>query len=319
MFGKRLLKPLLVTGMGWISLEGAAAAATFESDKISFRNITGAVEIVTTSGGEIDIAIRQGKTYQPIKLFEEDGVVVLEAERWRPEEDENCCDRRIRREVHLRKDRRMSTGEPVDEDLFEEYPTYLVSMPFNGNVEFIDARIKLDMERLNGALTLDACYVYGETGDLDEAVVNVIHGSRLVMGNIASSLELDISGDADVMAGDTSMVDIDIAGPGDVILGAVDGMMDVSIAGSGLVRATHMDGPVTARIAGSGAVYVKGGEADRLRAMIDGSGGVFFDGSVTQPELRLSGSAEVRMKSVSGRIMRHGRGVVYVDGVVVEK
>ncbi len=114
------------------------------------------------------------------------------------------------------------------------------------------------------------------------------------------------------------MVDIDIAGPGDVLLGDVDGMLDVSIAGSGLVRSTRLDGPLTVRIAGSGAVVVKAGSADRLRATIDGSGGVYFGGEVTQPELRLFGSSEVKMHSVNGRMIRHGGGTVYVDGKRVD-
>ncbi len=316
---KTLLKSVISMSLGLFALLGVADAATFDSRQISFRNITGAVEIITTSGDEIDISIRQGMIYQPVKLFEKDGVVVIETEAWRDAENDTCCDNRIRREVHLRKDRKMITGQPVDEDLFRHYPTYVISMPLDGDVEFIDARIKLDMDRLNGALSLDACYVYGETGDLDAAMVNVVHGSRLVMGNIAAGLELDLSGDADVMAGDVAMVDIDIAGPGDVILGAVDGMMDVSIAGSGIVRATRMNGPVTARIAGSGGVFIKDGNVNRLRAIIDGSGGVYVDGAVSQPDLRLSGSAEIRMKSVAGRIRHHGGGSVYVDGVLVEK
>lgn len=319
MAGKILLKTVISMSMGLISLAGAASAATFDSSKISFRNITGAVEIVTTSSDEIDIAIRQGMTYRHVKVFEKDGVVVIEATPWRDDANQNCCDNRIRRQVDLRKNRKMTTGRPVDEDLFRQFPTYVVLMPLDGDVEFIDARIKLDMDRLNGALSLDACYVYGETGDLDQAMVNVVDGSRLILGNIAAGLELDLSGDADVMAGDAAMVDIDIAGPGDVILGAVDGMLDVSIAGSGLVRATHIDGPVTARIAGSGGLYIKAGAADRLRATIDGSGGVFIDGSVSQPDLRLSGSAEIRMKSVTGRITRHGGGSVYVDGKLIER
>ena len=124
----------------------------------------------------------------------------------------------------------------------------------------------------------------------------------------------DVSGDADLLAGDAAMVDIDMAGPGDVILGHVDGFMDVSIAGSGLVRATRLDGPLDVRIAGSGAVAVKEGQAQRLRATIDGSGAVYFGGSVAAPELRLFGSSEVHMDRVNGRVRHSGQGAVYVAG-----
>ena len=105
----------------------------------------------------------------------------------------------------------------------------------------------------------------------------------------------------------------------DSIVGSLDGMMDVSIAGSGTVRATRLEGPLTARIAGSGAVAVQGGRAEKLKATIDGSGGVFFEGAVVGPDLRLSGSPEIRMRSVTGRISHAGGGEVYVNDKLVEK
>jgi len=316
---KTLGKTVASIAIGAMALTGAALAETFDANKISFRDITGSVEIVTTSGDELDITISQGKKFRQIQLTEEDGVIVVQGERWKDDGARNCCDNRIRREYHPRKDRKLKTGEPVNESFFEQYPTIIVSMPLKGDVDFVDARIRLDMERLNGALSLDACYVYGETGDVDEAVIGVIDGSRLVMGNVKSGLEIDVSGNADVRAGDAAIVDVDIAGPGDVILGDIDGMLDISIAGSGLVRATRMDGPMVVRIAGSGGVAVKEGKADRLRVSIDGSGGVFFGGAVNQPDLRLYGSSEVRMDSVNGRIIRSGGGDVYVGGQRIQK
>lgn len=316
--GRSIVKTAGVLAAAGFALWGAPSAATYEADKISFRDITGSIEIATTSGEEMDVEIRQGKTHHAIEIVEKDGVVTLTGEAWR-EDERNCCDTRINREFHPRHGREMTTGEPVDEGLFAEYPTIVVSVPFQSDVEFIDARIRLQMERLDGALHLDGCYVYGETSDVDEAVIGLIHGSRLVMGNVDAALEIDISGDADLMAGNAAIVDVDMAGPGDVILGEVDGMLDVSIAGSGLVRVTRADGPVTARIAGSGGLAVKDGRADRLRATIDGSGGVYFGGNVHQPDLRLFGSSEVRLGSVTGRMTRHGGGEVYVDDRLVAK
>lgn len=313
---KSLKKPVLTTIFGGLTMMSLANAASFETNKISFQDITGAVEIKTTNGDEIDIEIRQGKKYTQVQLAEKDGVVFVTGERWVDDDKRNCCDNRITRNVNLRKDRKATDGEPVDEVFFADYPTIIVSMPVKGDVDFIDGRVKLTLERLDGRLGLDACYVYGETANLDEASIGVISGSRLVMGDVASGLEIDISGDADVMAGDVAMADVDIAGPGDVILGEIDGMLDVSIAGSGILRTTRVDGPMTVRIAGSGGVAVKGGRADRLRATIDGSGGVYFGGQVAQPDLRLYGSSEVRLRSVSGRITHKGGGDVYVGDKV---
>ncbi len=290
------------------ALSGAAQAETYALSAVSIRDFAGTVNIKTTSGDEIDIAIRQGKSYVPVKLEDKDGVLVISGEAVKDEDGLDCCNRRITRTSHPREGRKLTTGEPVDEDFFAVHPTLEILMPYEGDVEFIDARIKLSMESLAGSLKLDACYVYGETSDLEEAVIGVVHGSRLVIGNVAGGLEIDVSGDADVRAGNASIVDVDIAGPGDVVLGDIDGM-----------RATRMDGPVKARIAGSGALAVKSGRADKLRAFIDGSGGVYFRGAATQPELTLYGSAEVHLDSANGRITRHGGGTIYVGGVKLEK
>lgn len=302
-----------------IALIGVSGAETFSASDVLFRDITGVIDIKTTSGDEIDIVITQGGTYAPITVEEIDGVVTITGEPWKDDGEKDCCDDRITRDFSPREGRTLTDGEPLDEGLFAAYPTIEISMPFEGDVEFIDARIQLALERLGGSLKLDACYVYGETSDVEEAVIGLVHGSRLVMGKVNGGLEIDISGDADLRVGDASMVDVDIAGPGDVIFGDIDGMLDVSIAGSGLVRTTRMDGPMTVRIAGSGAVVVKAGRTDKLRTFIDGSGGVFFGGAVTRPELKLYGSSEVHMDSVNGRIVRHGGGSVYVSGAKVDK
>lgn len=309
-----------IWGAAWLAgVLTPAAAATYTAEKISFQDITGAVRITTHSGDEIDVTIRQGKEYASIALEEKDGVLTLKGPRWKEEETKDCCNSRIIREFNPREGRKLTTGEPLDEGFFEDYPTLTISAPMTTDMEFIDARITLAMERLDASLHLDGCYVYGETADVDEAVIGLVHGSRLVMGDVDAALEVDLSGDADLMAGNAAMVDADIAGPGDLILGSIDGMLDISIAGSGLVRAARIDGPMTTRIAGSGAVVVQSGRADKLRATIDGSGGVYLEGTAVQPELRLFGSSEVQMKAVSGRIIHHGGGSVFVAGERVKQ
>lgn len=300
-------------------LFGAASAERFDARNIRFEHVTGTVEIVANSGDEIDVTIRQGKTYRQVRAALEDGVVVLRGEKWKEEDLRDCCNQRITRTFNPRHGREASIGKPVDEDFFADHPTIVVVMPRKGDATFIDARMKLKMDSLAGALKLDACYVYGETGDMGQATIGVIEGSRLVVGNVGSGLEIDISGDADVRVGSAASVDIDIAGPGDVSLGEIDGMLDISIAGSGSVRAARLTGPLTARIAGSGVVAVQAGRAERLRAIIDGSGAVFFEGTAVQPELRLYGSSEVHMAAVSGRLVRHGGGEVYVARKKVAK
>lgn len=309
---------LLVT----VALAGApAAAATFKADKIVFKDVTGDVRIISsTATDEIEVSILQGGSYHRIAVAEDKGVLTLKGEKWREDETRDCCNDRITRTFHARADRKAAVGEPAIEDFFAAYPTITITLPRKTDIDFIDARMKLKMDDIAGALGLDACYVYGETGDVGNAVIGVTDGSRLVVGDVGAGLEIDISGDADVKTGSAASADVDIAGPGDAILGDIDGMLDVSIAGSGTVRSARVDGPMTVRIAGSGATMVKTGRADGLKATIDGSGAVYFDGEVERPDLRLYGSAEVHMGSVRGRIMRAGPdGEVFVGGKIVER
>lgn len=309
----------LISALGAAIAASPAGAARFTADKVVLENVTGAVEITTNGGDETGVVIRQGKVYHRIGVSESDGVVTLKGEQWKSPNTESCCDSRIHRTVNLRKDRSVSKGAPVDEKLFADYPTIIVTMPRKSDVSFVDARMKLKMDSIDGSLSLDACYVYGEAGDVGEAVIGLIDGSRLVMGNVGAGLEVDVSGDADLLTGDAAMADIDIAGSGDVVVGDIDGMLDVSIAGSGTLRANRLAGPLTARIAGSGGVSVKAGRADVLKVVIDGSGGVFFGGTAVRPDLRLSGSAEVRMGALSGRLTHIGGGEVYIADKLVEK
>lgn len=313
------LRTAIFAALGAALVAGPAGAARFAADSIIFEDVTGTVEIVTAGGDEIEVVISQGKTYHRIGVGEVDGVVTVKGDRWKDDDVRDCCNTRITRSVNLRKDRKVTTGAPVDEDLFADYPTIKVTMPRAGDASFVDARMKLKMDALDGALDLDACYVYGEAGNVGAAVIGIISGSRLVVGDVGAGLEVDVSGDADLLTGDAAMADIDIAGPGDVIVGDVEGMLDVSIAGSGTVRGNRLEGPLTVRIAGSGAVSVKAGRAEKLKAYIDGSGGVFFGGTAIQPDLRLSGSAEVRMGAMTGRLTHVGGGEVYIADKLVEK
>ncbi len=308
--------------LGVLAGAADASAARYTASKVLFQDVTGEVKITTTAGDDIEVTIRQGKTHRTVTATIVNGELVIAGERWREEETKDCCNNRIRRVENLQRDRVAAVNAPATDrnSFFADYPVIEVSLPRKNDVTFVDARIKLGVVgAIDGRLTLDACYVHGETGDLGEAAIGVISGSRLAIGDVKSMLELDVSGDADVTGGSAAMADIDIAGPGDVMIGAVDGMLDVSIAGSGQVRAARIDGPMTVRIAGSGAVAVQGGKADKLTVTIDGSGGVFHEGAAVAPTLRLYGSPTVRLGSVTGRVTRHGHGEVYVSGKLLEK
>lgn len=298
---------------------GAASAARFEASKIELRDITGDVRIVTNAGAAVDVVIRQGDIHRPIKVDLVDGVVVLSGERWKDDVDRDFRDHVITRTVSARSARRNRPKERYDDAFFARNPVIEITMPRKGDVTIYDARVRLAMDGIDGALDLDASYVFGETGDLGQAYVGLVDGSRLVSGNVAAKLEADLSGAAAYRVGDVAIADVDIAGNGEVTLGVVEGLLDVSIAGSGLTRVARAEGPVTARIAGSGLLAVQSGFADPLKAFIDGSGEVVFDGPVGTADVRLFGSSTVRLNALRGRLRHAGSGSVFVDGKLRSK
>lgn len=301
----------------------AAAAQDFDTDTISIQDFIGSVTVKTLSADsreeKIRVKIKQGKTNRTVEVLDEKTRVVVRAEAIAERDDDRCCNRAIRRTYTPRAGRKASTGPALDEAFFADYPTLIITVPMKANVSFIDARIKLAMEDFDGRLDLDACYVYGETGDVDEAVVGILSGSRLIMGNVDGGIEIDVSGDGDLKVGTAAIADVDIAGPGDVVFDRVEGMLDISVAGSGVVRADWVEGPMTVRVAGSGGAAIRDGRADRLRAIIDGSGGILFNGLTVNPDLRLYGSSEVRLARVQGRVTHEGSGQLFVDGKLRER
>lgn len=309
--------------MSAVLIQSSAWAQSFEAKSVSIQDYTGSVEVVSRpvdgTDNNIRVEIRQGNSFQPVEVGLDGDVVVVSGVRWKEEDTRDCCNDRIRREFHPKADRKLSTGEPVKEDFFAEYPTLLVTVPLKSDVTIIDARIKLAMEDLDGKLDLHGCFVYGTTGDVDEAVVGLMGGSRLIMGDVDSGIEIDLSGDADLKLGTVSIADVDIAGPGDVVFDRVDGLLDISIAGSGVVRSDWLEGPMTIRVAGSGGAAIKDGRADRLKAIVDGSGGLLFNGTVRNPDLRLYGSSEVHLARIQGRVVHHGSGQLFVGGELREK
>ncbi|MEO0400590.1 MAG: DUF2807 domain-containing protein [Pseudomonadota bacterium] len=293
----------------------SARAATYEASKLVVNDVTADIRVTTTAEDEIDVVIRQGTVFMPIKVSHDGDTVVLQGEGFEDPEG-GCCDNRVTRTFDARADRELRDGPDA---ALSKYPVIEISMPRVGEATFDDVRMKLAMGSLDGTLTMDACYVYGEIGDTEEAYVGVVSGSVLTMGDVKATLEVDVSGNAGVRIANASAVDVDISGSGDVVLGQIDGMLDASIAGSGRVQAGKVTGPMTVRIAGSGGVAVAGGRVDPLKAIIEGSGVVIFDGTASSTDLRLSRSAEVRLGNVRGRLGRVGAGAVYVRDELVER
>lgn len=304
----------IFTLVGALNALLGAWAAEFSAEKVTLSNVRARLELQTGSFDQVNVTIQQGKAYHRLRVEEVGGVLGITGDFQGIETQDHCCSDNIRRDFRPANPQNDGDGRGQAEAPDSDFPVILITAPASVDLEIFNSHLEVEAGAIEGRLLLEACAIYGEFGVLDHAVINLLPGSRLVVGDVKSLLELDISGDASLVGGNVSMIDADIAGSGDVTVSSVTGMADISIAGSGRVRMAHINGPLTARIAGSGVVSAQSGTADPLRVLIDGSGGVYLQGQAKSPDLRLSGSAEVRLRSVAGQIRRHGIGVVFVGG-----
>ncbi|MEZ5895949.1 MAG: DUF2807 domain-containing protein [Parvularculaceae bacterium] len=291
-----------------------ARAAEFSAEKVTVSNVRAHLVIHTGSYDQVTVTIQQGKAYHRLRIEEVGGVLRITGDFQGVETQGHCCSGIIRRDFRSANTKSAGDGREVAATPASDFPVISITAPLSVDLEVFNSHLEVDADAIEGRLLLEACAIYGEFGALDQAVINLLPGSRLVIGDVKSLLELDMSGDASLVGGNVSMMDADIAGSGDVTVSSVTGMADISIAGSGRVRMAHITGPLTARIAGSGVVSAQSGTADPLKVLIDGSGGVYVQGQAQSPDLRLSESAEVRIGSVAGQLRRHGTGVVIVGG-----
>lgn len=299
---------------GAINAPMVALSADFSAEKVILSNVKGRLEIQTGNFDQVTVTVRQGAVYQRLRIAETDGVLGITGEFQGVVNESRCCVGGIYRDFRSVQANHVAEGSRAAAEIATDHPVISIVAPMSMGFEIFNSHLEVDAGAIGGRLLLEACAIYGEFGGLDHAVINLLAGSHLVVGDVKSMLELDISGNSSLVGGDVSMIDADIAGSGDVTISNVTGMADISIAGSGQVRLAHVNGPLTARIAGSGVVSAQAGTADPLRAIIDGSGGVYVQGQAKSPDLRLSGSAEVRMGSVAGKLRRYGTGAVFIGG-----
>ena len=161
---------------------------------------------------------------------------------------------------------------------------------------------------VGGRLKLNAGALDGRIGNVSTADLQLSGSGDLGLGDVASKLDLNISGSGSLDAGNVDSADIEIAGSGDVSLKDIRHGLSAKIAGSGDIGVASVNGPVTAEIAGSGDISISRGRADPLKVSIVGSGDFDFGGEAVNPDVSIYGSGGVRIGSYSGRLQSHGTG-----------
>ena len=119
------------------------------------------------------------------------------------------------------------------------------------------------------------------TGDAPTELV--LAGPDTVVINEGSSLDIDVSGDADVVA---------------VIRVTMPAPRALTIAGSGTIEAAEMADEADINILGSGSLVVKSLKAQKADVNVAGSGSFTTSGSVNTLDLNLLGSGSAAMRDL---------------------
>jgi hypothetical protein len=155
------------------------------------------------------------------------------------------------------------------------------------------------------------------------------------VGAVGGTLRLDLSGSGDVSAEEAKDLVAKLSGSGDARLERVQGSLEARLSGSGNLSVGRADvsdaaltlsgsgnasveegdfSQVAARLSGSGDLSLGDGKIGTLTLVSSGSADAGIDARVTDADLSVTGSSDVRIREVTGRIKqsRHGSGSIEI-------
>ena len=300
------------------------AGESYSGDTLVVRGFIGRIEIDTTAGGDVSVAIDEGRNIveRPELETRNDRVVIDGGQDMSGLQCQS-------RNGQYRLGRRWGDKHDI-----EDYPTLRISAPASLHLDIADSAFVAEAGDLGSLdLTVNSCGdfragdVAGDarvringSGDVDAgeiggATLISINGSGDVsLGDLQDGVDINISGSGDVALGDiTRAAEININGSGDVTFGRVAGL-DIDVSGSGDVTARHLEGPFDARINGSGDIEIYDGRAEPFQVSVNGSGDIEFGGTAVNLRVNENGSGDVSVDDIEGTVewRRHGRTVLRV-------
>ncbi|MDX2274863.1 MAG: DUF2807 domain-containing protein [Hyphomonadaceae bacterium] len=122
------------------------------------------------------------------------------------------------------------------------------------------------------------------------------------IGDVADTLNVDLSGSVNVQTGAARILEADLAGSGALRTGTIAERAELDIAGSGEVELASVSGVLTVDGAGSGNVRVKGGALSEANIDLAGSGDVEIAAPVESLEVSVVGAGDVSVTAAVGEI-----------------
>jgi len=287
----------------------AASAQTYSADAVAVENFVGQVEIVTVSGGNVELSMDGGDGVRDLpQVAVEDGVLRIYYDKRVKVRQCNESARRGSGDEWLQSVTVKLKGEKKYK--LSAYPTLRVSVPVGTD------------------LLLKRGVIFGSAGDMGSADITINSCGEFVIGEIAGDLRVQINGSGDIVAGNVAGdLSAGINGSGDIVVKSVNGetslringsgdielasvqTLSASINGSGDIAVDQANGSVDLSINGSGDIKVRGGEAVPFKASIRGSGDIVFDGHANNVKVYIAGSGDIHVASFEGDLDTGGHRV----------
>lgn len=195
----------------------------------------------------------------------------------------------------------------------EDNPKIAVSVPPRTPLAVDDFVGEIRVGDLDAPLALKGRgSVKGRIGNVTEAEIDLFGSTEIDLGRVSGRIDLVLRGSSDVRVVSSGTATIEASGSSEVHIGPVAGDLKIDSSGSTQVVVESVNGSLSIRSSGSSDVDIGGGRADPLSVRVSGAATISFAGNANDPDIMASGSANIRIGSVTGQIRTRGGGSIVI-------
>lgn len=267
----------------------------FNAESLRVVDLRGTINVEVTPGSSQISVVIEGEEdeVQNIKVQSDGGVLVIE---------------QVSRLMSLR--RILNLGFIR---FLEDNPKIAVSVPPRTPLAVDDFVGEIRVGDLDAPLALKGRgSVKGRIGNVTEAEIDLFGSTEIDLGRVSGRIDLVLRGSSDVRVVSSGTATIEASGSSEVHIGPVAGDLKIDSSGSTQVVVESVNGSLSIRSSGSSDVDIGGGRADPLSVRVSGAATISFAGNANDPDIMASGSANIRIGSVTGQIRTRGGGSIVI-------
>jgi hypothetical protein len=130
-------------------------------------------------------------------------------------------------------------------------------------------------------------------------------GAKYVIGDVAGTLTLGVSGGVTMQIGAAQDVALDLSGGGELVFRQIDGSMKAEISGGGGVRIDRASMPgLNLSLSGGGSFSLDQGMIKTLALDVSGAGSVKIGATAGDASVAVSGAGTVELAKVTGALSK---------------